>query len=213
MSKLRLFGWRRSTFTRSVLLALKEKGLDFDFISIDPFDKEGLPESYKQMQPFGKVPVLEDGTFQLYETTAILRYLDEAFEGPALQPAGARERARMHQMLSMLNNYGYNALVWDIYVNLREGTGDRASLARGASVGGRLLGALERYRVRPLLCGSEVSLADCHLAPILFYLLSVPAGEGLAKETPGIMKWWKIVLEREGWKEILTAEDSSKTKP
>jgi glutathione S-transferase len=112
----------------------------------------------------------------------IARYVDEAFEGPALQPLDVRDRARMNQIVSILDNYCYRTLVWDIYV---ERTG-------GASLGGppdenRIAQALPRARLclealtklmgdRMWLAGSTPTLADLHAAAMFTYFLRTPEG-------------------------------------
>jgi glutathione S-transferase len=66
--------------------------------------------------PFGKIPAFEHAGFRLYEASAIMRYVDEAFPGPRLQPDDPLGRARMNQIISILDSYAYRTLVWDIYV-------------------------------------------------------------------------------------------------
>lgn len=82
-----LTGWRHSIHTAIVRLTLAEKGVAARFVEVDQFrtpDAAGL-------SPFGMVPVLRQGEFTLYETGAICRWIDEGFDGPALQP-GIRRR-------------------------------------------------------------------------------------------------------------------------
>lgn len=62
--------------------------------------------------PFGKIPAFEHAGFRLYEAAAITRYVDEALPGPPLQPADPRDRARMTQIVSILDSYAYRTLVW-----------------------------------------------------------------------------------------------------
>jgi len=202
VSGLTLFGWERSTYTRAVLLALLEKGPAYELVTVVPFD--GLPEGYLALHPFGKIPVLEHEGFRLYETAAILRYLDEAFAGPALQPATPRGRARMQQIVGLVDAYGYRSLVWDLYVNLREEK-DPAVLERGLETGGRFLDALAALIEGPFLCGDAPSLADCHLAPVLRYAIAMPEGASLTDERPAVMTWWHRILARPGWAEVLRA--------
>ncbi len=57
-------------------------------------DAHKTPE-YRARHPFAKVPAFEHDGFELYETAAIMRYVDETFEGPSLQPDEPRARARM----------------------------------------------------------------------------------------------------------------------
>ena len=66
-------------------MTLAEKGVPWTHVEVDPF-AETIPETYLALNPFGRVPTLVHGGFVLYETTAITRYIDEAFSGPPLQP-------------------------------------------------------------------------------------------------------------------------------
>ena len=81
-----LFGLRRSVYTRIAALALKEKEVRFDLDEVEIFGPAGVPADHLERHPFGKIPVLVHDDFLLYETQAICRYIDEAFDGPALQP-------------------------------------------------------------------------------------------------------------------------------
>ena len=57
---------------------------------------ESKSEAHLRRHPFGRVPAIQHGNFTLYETQAILRYLDDVFPEPALQPADAQPRARIN---------------------------------------------------------------------------------------------------------------------
>ena len=95
-----LHGYRYSVYLRIVAMTLLEKGVPWEYVEIDPFE-EPVPEAYLALNPFGRVPTLVHDGFVLYETTAITRYIDEAFPGVSLQPAAARERARMNQIVAI----------------------------------------------------------------------------------------------------------------
>ena len=100
-----LYGYEGSTYTRMARLALELKGVDHDFVEVAAWDgTEKIPE-HKGRHPFGKVPVFCHGSFEIYETAAITRYVDECFPGPPLQPVDARGRARMHQIICVHDNY------------------------------------------------------------------------------------------------------------
>src|SRR3546814_2735373 len=71
MSDPIVFGARYSTYTRSVLLALAEKGVACSLQEIDIF--RGATPDYLARQPFGRIPAFEHDGFRLYETAAIMR--------------------------------------------------------------------------------------------------------------------------------------------
>ena len=105
MSSIKIYGLRGSLRTRSVLATLEELGLPYDFVSTD-FEKMKTQE-FLVKQPWGKVPVLEDGSnFQLYESRAIIRYLVNAYDrAGALYPAEPRARAVVDQWISIEQSY------------------------------------------------------------------------------------------------------------
>jgi Glutathione S-transferase len=80
-----------SPFGRSVLATLEEKGAPYRLAPVAPGTFKS-PEHLAR-HPFGRVPVLEHDGFHLYESQAILRYLDRVLPNPALTPADPR-RAR-----------------------------------------------------------------------------------------------------------------------
>lgn len=105
-----LHGFRYSVYVRVARIALAEKGLAYEHVEVDPFAPD-MPIEYLDLHPFKRVPTLVDGDFVLYETEAITRYIDEAFPGPMLQPTEPRHRARMAQIISVIDSYGYVSMV------------------------------------------------------------------------------------------------------
>src|SRR5687768_4932432 len=106
---VQLRGWRYSVYTRIARLALLSKGVEHETIEVDPF--AGLPDGYLTLHPFGRVPVLSHGAFRLFETGAITRYVDRAFEGRPLQPDSPAALARMDQVISVIDAYAYWPMV------------------------------------------------------------------------------------------------------
>lgn len=198
MTRPTVFGARYSTYTRSVLLALIEKGVDCEFHEVDVFSGAGHAPEHLARQPFGKIPAFEHDGFRLYETAAILRYVDEAFAGPPLQPADPRGRARMTQIVGILDSHAYRTLVWDIYVERREReAADEARIAAALPKAELCLGALAALMgEEPFMAGAGVSLADLHAVPILAYFRLTPEGRRLIGAAPAITRWWEAMAGR-----------------
>ena len=143
-----------------------------------------MPADYLIKHPFKRVPVLVHDDFVLYETSAITRYVDEAFDGPSLQPATPRERARCQQIISVIDSYAYWPLVRQVFSHgvFRQRQGrdaDPNEVQRGLDAAPRVIGALERLAGEgAFLCGDAVSLADIHLAPMFGYSRLMPEGRG-----------------------------------
>lgn len=187
---------------RIVRLALEEKGLACRLEEVDIFAEGGPPAGYLKRQPFGRIPAFEHDGFQLYETGAIVRYIDEAFDGPALQPAGLLARTRMNQAIAVLDNYAYRALVWDVYVEATrdpaEGKGpDKAKIAAALPRAALCLKALAGLKGgRAWLAGDDISLADLYAGPMLAYFTQTAEGRGLLAAETGLKDWWQALSGR-----------------
>jgi glutathione S-transferase len=197
-----LYGPSFSTYTRTARLALEEKGADYELRPVNIMTGEGRAPEHARRHPFGKVPSFEHDGFSLYETTAITRYVDHVFPGPALQPSDPRQAARMDQIIAVIDAYAYAAvvgkLVWQrLIVPMQGGQGDESVVQSAMATVGLCLSEFERLKgSQPFLAGPDVSLADCFLAPIFAYLTMTPDAEGLLRSTPGLRQWWDRVSER-----------------
>ena len=103
MADLIVHGAVGSPYVRAVRLALEEKRLPYRVAQLAPGTSRS-PEHLAR-HPFGRMPVLEDGDFTLYETQAILRYLERRAPSPALVPADPQGEARMNQRMGVVDWY------------------------------------------------------------------------------------------------------------
>ncbi|WP_342361520.1 glutathione S-transferase family protein [Terrarubrum flagellatum] len=198
-----LFGAAYSVYTRIARLALIEKGVSCRFEEVDIFAAGGPPSDYLRRHPFGKIPALGHDGFDLYETAAITRYVDEAFSGPSLQPKEPRIRARMAQLIGVLDAYGYRAMVWDIFVERarkpqRGELPDEAKIAAAVERTERCFDAIEAImRDAPWLAGEEsLTLADLHAAPMIACLRVAPEGAACLSRHPRLYEWWERISSR-----------------
>ena len=97
-----------SPFGRSVLATLEEKRAPYRLAPVAPGATK-TPE-YLALHPFGRVPVLEHDGFRLYETQAILRYLDRVLPQPSLTPADVKRAARMDQAMNINDWYLFHGV-------------------------------------------------------------------------------------------------------
>lgn len=202
MSEVVLYGAPYSVYVRIARLTLAEKGVPCRLVEVDVFGDEAARQAHVVRQPFGKIPAFEHGAFKLYETSAICRYIDEAFQGPSLQPAAPEARARMMQAISILDSYAYRTLVWDIFVERvmkpRDGGAtDDAKVAAALPMARTCLAALNDLMPEsPWLAGHQLTLADLHAAPIIDYFLQAPEGRMLGDQ-PRLARWWSAMAARQ----------------
>lgn len=202
MSDIRLLGLRISVYTRIARLALAEKGVDYELDEVDIFADTGPPPDYLALNPFGTIPCLMHEDFSLYETAAITRYIDEAFSGPSLQPGQQKARARMNQIIGMLDSYTYRPMVWDVYVQrivvpASGGEADEETI-RGALPGLRIaLQQLNQWSGGEIfMLGDSVSLADLHAYPMLRYFIETPEGKTMFESFPHLERWLERMQTR-----------------
>ena len=201
MTKPILYGADYSVYVRIARMALEEKGINYDLVPVDVFAPDGVPAWYLEHHPFGRIPAFEHDGFRLFEASAIARYTDEVFDGPALQPKDARSRARMNQIIGLLDAYGYRAMVWDVAVErLEQSPPDEALIAKGLSEAEAVLRTLTALKSEgPWLLGSQLTLADLHAAPIIGYFIKVAEGQQLLAAFPDIVDWWGRIVRRDSF--------------
>lgn len=198
MTRPILYGADYSVYVRIARMALEEKSVGYDLVPVDVFAADGVPAWYLAHHPFGRIPAFEHGGFRLFETGAITRYVDEAFDGPALQPADVRGRAIMNQIIGTLDAYGYRAMVWDVAVErLEKAEPDEQLIGKGLRQAGTVLEVLTALKKEgPWLLGDQLTLADLHAAPIVAYFLKVAEGRDLLARYSEIRDWYARIAAR-----------------
>ncbi len=201
---MKVYGHPMSTCTRKVLTVLAEKGEKHEFVLVDLTKGEHKMPEHLSRQPFGVVPALDDDGFALFESRAMIRYLDEKFPTPALSPKDAKGRALMEQWISVEHSNFTPAAMKIIYQNLFNKmmgkTPDLDVVAKGREETGRVLDVLDReLGKRNYLAGAEFSLADICYMPYVEYLFAAEAGD-LITSRRNVAAWWERVSSRPSWK-------------
>jgi glutathione S-transferase len=201
MAKPVVYGPSFSTYVRAVRLALSEKDVAYGMEELNIFTGVHKEPEHLTKHPFAKVPVLAHEGFTIYETCAILRYIDEAFQGPRLQPGDPRGRARMTQTISVIDSYTYAPVVAGIviprFMAMKSGTkADEAAIEASIQPARQAVAALETLFVGEFMAGKTLSLADLHFAPIYDYFRQTPEGESLLSEAPRLSRWWSTMSRR-----------------
>jgi glutathione S-transferase len=205
MSDFIVHGIPGSPFMRAVQIALEEKRVPYRIHALSPVTLR--EDAYRRLHPFTRVPAIEHGAFQLYETQAILRYVDAAFPEPSLQPRDPEAIGRMNQIMGINDWYLFpkvaRILVFERIIApfLFSKTPDEAAIAATLPEARVCLGELDRLLAgNEYLAGGEFSLADILLAPQLYYVAATPEGASLLDGTR-LATW----LERVGRRPSLAA--------
>jgi glutathione S-transferase len=189
-----------SPFGRAVLIGCIEKHAPHRLSPVTPGDHKA--PAYLALQPFGRVPVIDDDGFVLYETQAILRYLDATQPGPKLTPADPRAEARMNQAIGILESYVFRqgsvlTVAFNRVVGPRLGIPvDEAAVAAALPTSRLCVEVLSGFvKNSPYLAGDALSLADIHILPHVDMLSEAPEGAELLAGTP-LAAWLDRVRAR-----------------
>ena len=190
-----LWGFDGSTYVRTVKMLLAEK--KFTAFKQEPLNVlAGDPKKPEHLKrhPFGKVPVLDHDGHRILETSAIARYLNDVLPGTSLVPATPADRARMDEVIGLVDSYGYGALIggvaaFHLFPDFVGGKNE-AMHAGGLENGKKFLErAMSLKGSSPWIAGDTLSLADLYLGPIAFYLSLTPDKDKVFA-VPGFNDWW-----------------------
>jgi len=198
MTDITIHGHAASTFVRTARMVCEEKGVSH---RLHPIDLQS--PAHRALHPFGRMPVMQHGDYTLYETRAIAGYIDDAFDGPPLTPAGARPRAEMEKWISISNCYVDAVTVRQLIVERVAAERVFGRAPNEAVVAAALprvaeqLGLMDReLAARPYLAGDTLSIADLFLAPIVVYVEMTPEGAGLLAGKDSLKRWFRAMAER-----------------
>jgi len=189
---------------RKVLAVIRQLGLSCEIHLVDVYKGEGQTPQYLAINPSGKIPTLVDGDFVLYESNAILLYLDAAYGGHALSSGSTQARSRVAQWLfweSAQWQPSLSALLTELVAHRlfpqRIPRPRSPPDWRSATVQ-PLLRTLEAdLSAKPFLIGAQVTLADFSVAGMTTYFKT--AGFPF-HEYPAIARWYARIEELDSWR-------------
>ena len=201
MSDITVYGIPGSPFLRAVEVTLKEKGADYRLQAMAPAEMK-TPE-HLAMHAFGRIPIFEQGDFRLYETQAICRYVNEVFPNPPLTPGNPQARARMNQVIGIIEWYFFPKAAAPIAFNRIIGPrllglpSDEAAIAEAMPMARTCFAELDRLLGdKPYFTGDTVSIADIMLAAQLDLFCECGEGRELIAGTSGLSAWLDRMLAR-----------------
>ena len=188
-----------SPYVRMPILACEEKGVPWRLEPIG-FGQQVSPEHLKR-HPFGRIPAIEHDGFRLYESQAIIRYIDQVFDGPSLTPSDPKAQARMNQVMGIVDWYvmpsisagvGFNRIIKPI-MGLPP---DEAAVAAALPQARTCVAALEDLLAdKPYFAGDRVSLADLMVVAHLDVFPQTPEGAEIMAGSP-LLAWLDRMAER-----------------
>jgi glutathione S-transferase len=149
-----------------VKIALHEKGLTYDRITLDLSKKEQKRPEFLKLNPYGKVPVINDGGKVLFESCVINEYLDEQYPEPPLMPEVPYLRGRGRLVVDYALNYTHE-LYWALRAEMMKQESERNMVIVGEKRQAlrNLLQYLEDELGEKSHFLGEISLADIDVLP------------------------------------------------
>jgi glutathione S-transferase len=186
MANVEIIGFAPSTYVRAIRMVCEEKGVPYD---LKP-ERPHAPD-VTAIHPFGKIPVMRHGDFELCESKAIATYLDLAFPGPKLIPTEPRQAALTEQWVSLVNTRIDTTMVRTylfayLFPKTDDGQPDRKSIDSVVPALKEEIGLLDRAVAKGgYLAGDSLTFADLNLMPILYYIQNFPeASAAIAAAKP-----------------------------
>ncbi|CAA2999589.1 glutathione S-transferase F9-like [Olea europaea subsp. europaea] len=195
---------------KRVIVCLIEKGVDFEVVSIDVFKGENKIPDYLQLQPFGHVPVIQDGDYTLFESRAIMRYYAEKYrsQGTELLGKTVEEKGQVEQWLEV-EAHEFSPPVHDLVIHIMFSsklgiTADQKLIQESEEKLHKVLDIYEeRLSKSKYLAGDFFSLADLSHLPFLQYLMDPLGKERMIRDRKHLSAWWDDISNRPSWKKVL----------
>ncbi|MBA5778407.1 glutathione S-transferase family protein [Stappia sp. F7233] len=179
-------------YVQRAAIAFAEKGVPFQRVYVDLSDK---PDWFKQISPLGKVPVLKVGEESLFESAAIVEYLEDAYPNP-LHPENAVTRARHRAYMEMGSN------ILNGIAGLYNAPDEAAFRAKAGELRQRFERIEEELKDGPYFAGGKFTLVDAVFGPIFRYFDVFDRVDdfGILQGLEKVAAWRKALAERDSVK-------------
>lgn len=165
---------------------------------------------FAYLQPFGALPVIQDGDYTLYESRAIIRYYAEKYktQGTELLGRTVEERGLVEQWLEV-EAHNFHPPLDDLVIHVlfdgKKGvTPDEKRIKEDEEKLARVLDVYEqRLSTSKYLAGDSFSLADLSHLPFGHYLVTSLGKEYMIRERKHVSRWWDDISNRPSWKKVL----------
>ena len=201
MATLQIIGAAQSNFVRAARIAAHEKGVPYEFISAAPHSPE-----VKEIHPAGKIPVMRHGDVTMFESRAIIHYIDEHFEGPPLTLGDKHADAKVEQWISYICSVSDPLIVRRylfayVFPKTADKKPDRAIIDQALPAVAREIEVLDgAINSNGYLVSNRFSIADMYLLPIVHVARRLPeSGEMIAK-SKNLARYHDRHKERESFK-------------
>ena len=212
MSRMIVHGVPGSPYVRAALLTLEEKDAEYELAAMALGTLKQEP--HLSRHPFGRIPAFEHDGWMLYETQAIMRYVDAVAPSPRLQPEEPRAAARMNQLMGITDWYVMRQVSMPITRNRVVAPRfnrpvDEDAVAKAIPDARNCVAEIGRLLDgHTWMAGEALSLADLLLAPHLSMFAEAPEGAQILQEHENLRGWLARIearpsMEATSWDRLL----------
>ena len=205
---MKLYYHPASTTSRTIMLFASEASIPLEYELVDIMTGEHLQPRYRSINPNALVPLLEDGSFRMTESSAILKYLADKYESAAY-PKALQERARVNEVMDWINSnlckdLGYNLAYPQLLPHHKRETdaSHTGAIAWGRDKTNTWLTILDKNLIgsdKKFLCGDKATIADYFGAPILSLLDLVKCDYA---RYPNVCRWLATMKALPSWPKV-----------
>lgn len=198
-SSMTYFSDSRDHYSHRVRIVLAEKGVSVDVVDVEPGE---MPAELSEANPYNSLPTLLDRDLALFNTSAMMEYLDERFPHPPLLPVYPVARAESRQFIYRIERDwcplvkiivdGKNKdLVTKAQKDLKEG----------------FMAIAPIFSEKPYFMSEEFTLVDCCLAPVLWRLESFGIELPRTRQLMPLLEYMDRIFQRPSFQESLTENE------
>ncbi|XP_026447687.1 glutathione S-transferase F13-like isoform X2 [Papaver somniferum] len=203
MAPLKLHGVPFSTCTARVRACLEEKNVEYEICPVDHGTGAHKRPDFISKNPFGQIPVLEDGDITLFESRAINNYIAHKYkdQGTDLLQHGNLDDFAKLLVGCEVESQQFNPTMGPIFFNifiapLRGWAPDQKTIDENVVKVGTVLDVYEkRLSSSKYLAGDCYTLADLNHLPYIAYIMKTPHAD-LINSRPHVKAWWEAVSSR-----------------
>jgi len=204
---MKVYGWAVSPWMARALVCLEEAGVEYEVVPMSRCGGDHRRPEHLARNPFGEIPVLEDGDLTLYQSRAIARYVLRKYK-PELVKEGDLEGSAMVDVWMEVEANNIEPTLWPIVRHCIIGQyvgrdRDQAVIDENLEKLRKLLPVYEaRLSVCKYLAGDDITAADlCHFGFMRYFMATEYAG--VVDAFPHVKAWWDALLARPSVQKVM----------
>lgn len=208
---MKLIGLKQSTCTQRILMLLEELQVPYELQNVNMSKGEHKTAEHLNMQPFGKIPVLQDDELTLFESRCILRYIAKKYQSKLnLYGENDKERALVDNWIEA-EGQNYHGPISTVVYELAfkrfhdpSAVTDEDIVKKNLQLLNSVLDVYESIlSKRQYIAGDRFTIADISYLPYAVYLMDIAGVREPFESHPHVLEWINRLKGRESWKRVV----------